>query len=71
MGVTGTENSRAFLKINHKTSDGEIGSERFRMVALDMDGTLLGPDHKITDATVSYLRELHVKGFLVAIATGR
>ena len=44
---------------------------RYRMVALDLDGTLLAPDHKITDASVEYLRRLHVQGFTVAIATGR
>ena len=44
---------------------------KYKMVALDLDGTLLGPDHRISDESVAYLRELHRKGFLVAIATGR
>lgn len=41
------------------------------MVALDLDGTLLGPDHTVSDATKHYLRSLHEKGFIVSIATGR
>lgn len=41
------------------------------MVALDLDGTLLGPDHRISDASAAYLRSLHERGFTVAIATGR
>jgi len=41
------------------------------MVALDLDGTLLNSHHDLSDATVSHLRRLHSKGFLIAIATGR
>ncbi len=41
------------------------------MTALDLDGTLLGPDHKISDASVEYLRYLHNRGFIISIATGR
>uniref|UniRef100_A0A7S4SUZ5 Uncharacterized protein n=1 Tax=Ditylum brightwellii TaxID=49249 RepID=A0A7S4SUZ5_9STRA len=41
------------------------------MVALDLDGTLLGNDHQMSQATVDYLRTLHKKGFIVSIATGR
>jgi len=44
---------------------------KYRMVALDLDGTLLGPDHLISEASVDYLRSLHKKGFIVSIATGR
>uniref|UniRef100_A0A7S2EX59 Haloacid dehalogenase-like hydrolase n=1 Tax=Trieres chinensis TaxID=1514140 RepID=A0A7S2EX59_TRICV len=46
-------------------------STGYRMVALDLDGTLLGSDHKISDASVEYLRRLHDRGFVVAVATGR
>ena len=58
--------------VNSKTlPDPNATSKKYRMVACDLDGTLLGPDHKITDASVKYLRHLHAKGFQVAIATGR
>lgn len=44
---------------------------KYRMVALDLDGTLLGPDHRLSDESVEYLRYLHSKGFIISIATGR
>ena len=44
---------------------------RYRMAALDLDGTLLNSNHEVSDASVDYLRQLHAKGFVVAIATGR
>lgn len=43
----------------------------FRMVALDLDGTLLHSNHQMSDATVEYLRYLDEKGFVIAFATGR
>lgn len=45
--------------------------KKYRMVALDLDGTLLNSKHELTDATAAYLRRLHDKGIIVAIATGR
>lgn len=49
------------LSVNHQ----------FRMVALDLDGTLLSDDHQIADEQVEYLRSLHRRGFIVCLATGR
>ncbi|KAL7553572.1 hypothetical protein ACHAWF_016886 [Thalassiosira exigua] len=49
------------------SSDGR----KYRMVALDLDGTLLNSSHDVSDATVAHLRRLHAKGFVVSIATGR
>ena len=46
-------------------------TKKFRMVAFDLDGTLLGPTHQISDDAVQYLRSLHERGFIVSIATGR
>jgi 5-amino-6-(5-phospho-D-ribitylamino)uracil phosphatase len=46
-------------------------STPYRLVALDLDGTLLQSNHQISDSTVAYLRELDQKGFTVALATGR
>ena len=45
--------------------------QKYRMVALDLDGTLLQPDHTVSNETVDYLRALHNKGLIIAIATGR
>ena len=46
-------------------------NKKFRMVALDLDGTLLNSNHELSDATIAHLRRLNAKGFVVAIATGR
>lgn len=46
-------------------------NRKYRMVAFDLDGTLLGPDHEISDYSVQYLRSLHQKGLIISIATGR
>jgi len=43
----------------------------FRMVALDLDGTLLSDDHRIAEEQAEYLRTLHRRGFIVCLATGR
>jgi Cof subfamily protein (haloacid dehalogenase superfamily) len=46
-------------------------STPYRLVALDLDGTLLNSNHQISDSTVTYLRELDEKGFIITLATGR
>jgi Cof subfamily protein (haloacid dehalogenase superfamily) len=43
----------------------------FRMVALDMDGTLLNRKHEASSAAVETLRELHAAGVVVALCSGR
>jgi Cof subfamily protein (haloacid dehalogenase superfamily) len=43
----------------------------YRMVALDLDGTLLQRNHQMADIQANYLRELYARGFVVCIATGR
>ena len=45
--------------------------KKYRMVALDLDGTLLNNNHEISEASVSYLRNLHQRGLIISIATGR
>ena len=45
--------------------------KRYRMVALDLDGTLLSTQRKVADVQADYLRGLSEKGFHVCIATGR
>lgn len=42
-----------------------------KMIALDMDGTLLNPQHEITDAVKSAIEEAKAKGILVVLASGR
>ena len=49
----------------------QVSNHRYRMVALDLDGTLLQPNRQISEETANYLRELHSRGFIVSIATGR
>lgn len=44
---------------------------KYRMVALDLDGTLLNSKHQISDVQVEYLQSLYRRGFTVCIATGR
>lgn len=45
--------------------------QQYRMVAFDLDGTLLDQSHEISSNSVDYLRNLHEKGFIISIATGR
>lgn len=43
----------------------------FKLVAIDLDGTLLDAQGNITDNTLNYLLELKSKGVKVIISTGR
>ena len=43
----------------------------FKLVALDMDGTLLNKDHEISQRSAEVLRKLAESGVIVFIATGR
>lgn len=42
-----------------------------KMVAFDMDGTLLNPEHRLTQPTLNKLRELDDLGVSIVFATGR
>mmetsp|Transcript_27107 Transcript_27107/g.81292 ORF Transcript_27107/g.81292 Transcript_27107/m.81292 type:complete len:310 (+) Transcript_27107:205-1134(+) len=42
-----------------------------KLVAFDLDGTLLNPSHRLSDGTLAKLRELHGLGVPLAFATGR
>ena len=46
-------------------------TKKYKMIALDLDGTLLNSNHELTDEMADYLRRLHDRGIIVAIATGR
>lgn len=41
------------------------------MIVSDIDGTLLGPDHVVTDRTIAALQAAHEDGVIVVGATGR
>lgn len=43
----------------------------FAVVASDLDGTLLGPDHRLADRTIDVLRRARRAGVIVIAATGR
>ncbi len=43
----------------------------FKIVASDLDGTLLGPDHKLSEKSKTVLKKLHSQGLTFIFATGR
>ncbi|MDX6183679.1 Cof-type HAD-IIB family hydrolase [Flavobacterium sp. Fl-77] len=42
-----------------------------KVVVTDLDGTLLNPQHRISDYTKSIFEELHQQNYLIIVATGR
>lgn len=42
-----------------------------KVIVTDLDGTLLNPQHRISDYTKSIFRELHHQNYLIVVATGR
>jgi Cof subfamily protein (haloacid dehalogenase superfamily) len=46
-------------------------TNRFRLAAMDLDGTLLGRDHEISEANRRAVRRLHASGAEVVLASGR
>ena len=46
-------------------------SNRFKLAAIDLDGTLLGPDHAISDTNAAAIRRLQAAGAQVILASGR
>ncbi|MFH7015764.1 Cof-type HAD-IIB family hydrolase [Flavobacterium sp. FlaQc-47] len=45
--------------------------KNIKVVVSDLDGTLLNPQHRISDYTKSIFQELHDQGYLILVATGR
>lgn len=43
----------------------------FQLAAVDLDGTLLGPDHQVSPENAAALAQLQARGVIVAIASGR
>ena len=44
---------------------------KYRLIALDLDGTLLGPDHRVSDANVAAILAAQAAGAMVVPCTGR
>lgn len=49
----------------------EVNSQRIKLLALDIDGTLLDPEFKISAQNLSALRAAHEAGIEIVLATGR
>src|SRR5512143_2022094 len=45
--------------------------QKFKLAALDLDGTLLGPDGRISQENASAVRRMQDAGLHVALASGR
>jgi Cof subfamily protein (haloacid dehalogenase superfamily) len=48
-----------------------MGQLKYKMIAIDLDGTLLAPDGKVTDRTRAAIHACLSAGMLVCFATGR
>jgi Cof subfamily protein (haloacid dehalogenase superfamily) len=46
-------------------------SHQFKLAAIDLDGTLLSPDSRISNSNLQALRTLHERGIQIVIASGR
>ena len=42
-----------------------------KMIVVDLDGTILNSDRKVSNLTKNYLKKLKDKGYIITIATGR
>lgn len=58
-----------FHKLHQITSGNKISY--FRMVAFDMDGTLLDPHHQLLERTIAAVKMIARKGIIVLLATAR
>lgn len=45
--------------------------KNIKVIVTDLDGTLLNPNHRISDYTKTIFRELHLQNYLIIVATGR
>ena len=51
--------------------NGSVLAQQFKLAAIDLDGTLLGPDRKISPANLRAVRQLQQAGLRVVLASGR
>jgi Cof subfamily protein (haloacid dehalogenase superfamily) len=59
------------LASSHKPAHDTLAAVTYRLLAMDLDGTLLRRDHTIDDADLAAIRELQAAGVTVTIITGR
>lgn len=45
--------------------------DKIKVIVTDLDGTLLNPDHQISEYSKTVFRTLHDLGYLIIVATGR
>src|ERR1700723_3520097 len=48
-----------------------VPADSLRLIAVDIDGTLLNPDFQISDPDLAALRRAHAEGIEVILVTGR
>ncbi|WP_166242473.1 Cof-type HAD-IIB family hydrolase [Paenibacillus turpanensis] len=48
-----------------------MSERKFDLIALDVDGTLLTDEHKLTQATIEGLRKAHQSGIHIVLCSGR
>jgi Cof subfamily protein (haloacid dehalogenase superfamily) len=60
-----------FLYVFKQLYKGVYKMTEYKIVFLDIDGTILRPDHTIQDSTKDAISQLHKKGIEVVLATGR
>src|SRR5215467_9627243 len=51
--------------------ESDVSADSIRLIALDIDGTLLNPQFKISPADLAALRRTHQRGIEVLLVTGR
>ena len=44
--------------------------QSIRLIAIDIDGTLLDSNHQVSDANLTVLRRAHERGVEIALVTG-
>jgi Cof subfamily protein (haloacid dehalogenase superfamily) len=58
-----------FYKLKQISSENK--NSYFKMVAFDMDGTLLNPHHQLSERTIAAVKMIAKRGIVVLLATGR
>ena len=60
----GARRSTAMLKLT-------VPADSLRLIAIDIDGTLLNPEFQISETDLATLRRVHAQGIEVILVTGR
>jgi len=51
--------------------ESSVAADSIRLIAVDIDGTLLNPEFKISETDLTALRNAHAEGIEVILVTGR